>query len=137
MLTLIALLPIGLRSERTSFKESAAINLIHAVATDLANTPRTNGTNNIYSYRFGLPLPSNYTVTTLATNTVYVNDSERAVATATAGTFGIMCLYNPPVTTGITAPLGVEVQVYWPANATPANAQGSVESYLTFPQNLP
>jgi uncharacterized protein (TIGR02598 family) len=143
MLTLVALLPLGLKSEQASSNETSAINLMHAIVTDLSNTPTTNAagtTTNLTSYRYGIPLPSTYTVTTVKTNSFYVTDNQQTNSAAGQSTFYVACIYYPAitnVTTAPTAPLGINVQVFWPAAGGSTNYQGSVESYVTFPQNLP
>ena len=137
-LVLVALLPIGIKSEQTSSSESSAVNLMHSLVTDLATTPLTNAgsTNNTYSIRFGLtPLPGNLPSSATPTVTTnYVTDDQQ-VTSATAAKYRVIINCYPANTNSGTyyTPPAALIQIFWPANAPTNSFQGSYESYATFP----
>jgi uncharacterized protein (TIGR02598 family) len=143
LLSILALLPLGLQANRVSSQATRTECLLTALEADLRNThPLANSGNSQY---FGLPLP--YTdpsgrvvlSTNLSTNTVYsiaLNDSEQTLAEWTADPspykpltfipmFQVSVIYTrapgiPPAgasTPGPNAPVEARLIASWPYNS--------------------
>ncbi|XHR27405.1 MAG: hypothetical protein ACFUZC_15840 [Chthoniobacteraceae bacterium] len=126
ILSMVALLPVGLENEQTSSDEMLALNGMRTLAADLANT----GTSATESVRFHTPLPN---AITSATNVeLYLDDSEKAVPPPGKALFHVNLSYFP-ATTSPKSPAAVLIQVKWPAYAP--NPKSFVESYITFPKS--
>lgn len=133
-LTLLALVPIGLNSEKTTVNETSAVNLMNSVVTDLAATPLVNSgspTTNTSSVRFGFTLP--VTVTSPTSITAYITENQQPTNAASAQYRVVMHYYPANMGSGTYAPPAVLIQISWPAEAASTNAQGVYESYATFP----
>ena len=131
LLTIVALLPLGLTSESNSNHETAAVDLMHGLVSDLALTPLANTS----SIRFGItPLPGN-AINSTPPSTNYVTSDLQITNVASAATYRVVLHYYPANTsTGQLTPPGALIQIFWPA-VSQNSFQGSYESYTTFPTN--
>jgi len=150
LLSILALLPLGLKSNRVSSEEVRATCILTALEADLRNThPLENSGKSKY---FGLVLP--YTIDasghvtlnrTLSTNTLSADtsvglDENEQPATA-ALRLQVTVLYTRVPPAGSHGPIEARFIVSWPwrnttdpiALTAPGNTGGFVESYVTFP----
>lgn len=157
--TVLALLPLGVRSNQISAEESRAICILSTLEADLRNThplaqtPGNGGTAG-RSALFGLLLPYKWDPVTGAYSynnvtealaegitTVGLDEGEQVVDLSRRPPFQVSVFY-----TGIPAPGSLEAMqarliVSWPGTAeNPAGSltdlskvRGFVESYITFP----
>jgi len=127
ILSMVALLPVGLENDQASSDEMLALNGIRSIAADLATT----GTAATDSLRYSLALPN---AVTSATNVeLFLNDSETAVTLASGKALFRVNLSYYPAATSPQSPAAVLIQVKWPAYA--AKPKSFVESYITFPKS--
>jgi len=136
-LILLALVPMGIKSEETTASETSAVNLMNGLVSDFATTPLTvtsggSVTTNTASGRMGIgPLPGSVTTAVCTTN--YLTETQQ-VTNATSAQFRVIINYVPANTTsGAYSPPAALIQISWPAQASSANSQGLYESYVTFP----
>jgi type II secretory pathway pseudopilin PulG len=158
LLTMVALLPIGMKVNQVSVEETRAANLLTALEADLRNThPSLNGGK---SKLFGLPLPyttSSGTVvlnsaltdnaTTLpSTDTTGVNEDESlaAISANPRPRYQVSVIYiktSGDLPVGSLAPYEARLIVNWPSVNTTSvsnltsntNVSGFVEAYVSFP----
>lgn len=131
LLVLLAMFPVGLKSNQVSVRESVAVNLLTAVVSDLQvsatnalSAPATNA-----SPLFAIsPLP--FAATNGQTAGVYYLSDQGAATNSTSAAYRLEVSYVPAAATASTA--GVNLRISWPAQATTVNAQGRVETYYTF-----
>ena len=158
LVTLMALIPIGMTTNRVSADELHASHLLSVLAVDLRNTdPRLNGGKSLL---FGLQLPYKVAAGQTALNAVTITDDSSLPAPAT-GTVGLDGFENPaalgtkpapayqatvlyisaPGTTS-HAPIQARLIVNWPALPTGApvssltdttKVKGYVETYVAYP----
>jgi len=145
LVTILGLLAVGINSSRASTAQTSATNILTAVASDLEaypnvtpsyNPPTTKGTINsvhsaIVSPLYGIQLPAGGAAA-VKNYTIYLAENGQTNSTPTG------CIYqlnititasntnNPPIHQETFARL----LITWPATATPAKAQGSVESVV-------
>jgi uncharacterized protein (TIGR02598 family) len=149
LVTIFALLPIGLISNRTALAQTVAANLTSSIVSDL-NCTQPLATGTATTPRFGFPVPA-------AGSTVNINTPYTIYLTANGSATGTVGA--PPVTGGTGAsiyratlgfapPAGgqrtataVRILITWPALADskpgtwPQNYAGSYESDTTLNRN--
>lgn len=154
LLSIVALLPIGVRTNQISTEETRASFILTAVEADLRNThPSLNGGK---SRCYGLMLP--YTLNaagrltlnrlvplnTLSTDTTIglgENEMPLALTTVPRPRYQVSVIYTQVPAAGGLAPIEARLIVNWPAVNTTAvaklssltNVNGYVEAYVTFP----
>ena len=119
LVTMLGLIPSGMKAVNATTEQTAATAIISEVMTDLRDTPLGSNTSPILA----IQLPTNGS--TNATN-FYVNESCTLYPTNTSldARYGVtLSLSNSSVF--ITT---ARVQVWWPSVAAPSNAVGSVEA---------
>jgi len=154
LLSILALLPMGLKSNRASTEEVRATCILTALEADLRNTHPLE--NNGKSKYFGLALP--YTIDasgrvtlnhTLSTNTlsadtsVGLDENEQPAGVPLPPTLPLQVsvLYTRVPANGSQGPIEARFIVSWPwrnttdpvALTAPGNTGGFVESYVSFP----
>jgi uncharacterized protein (TIGR02598 family) len=149
LLTLLALIPLGVKSNQISAEETRAAFILTLLETDLRNTHPLLDVG--WSAQFGLPLP--YQVdgdgnlllnASLLDRTLYstgVDESERPASLAAGRQrYQVSVIYTLPAT-GSVEPVRARLVVSWPSlNTTqasdltdPAQTSGFVEAFATFP----
>lgn len=124
MLALVGLFAVGSRTNSAAGEQTAATDLIAAVAADLRATPSTNST----SSQFAIAIP---------TNTTLYFDSKGQASTS----IGISSRYQVVVTFlsnggGSKTATFVNLRATWPAVASSNLATtGAVESFLALDRN--
>jgi type II secretory pathway pseudopilin PulG len=156
LLSVMALLPVGIQTNHISTEETRATSLLTVLEADLRNSGY-NASNNGTSYIFKFPTPYLYasaTATTPAFNTAVLNgilgagqttgltEAEALVPAATGVRYQVSVIYTKVPTAPSLSPVEARLIINWPcqaATATPANlvnlatGGGYVESYVTFP----
>ena len=127
IVSLVALLPIGLQSSRTSVEESAALNILSTFVADRRATPLATASA---LYR----LPALATNMTATTNTFYIADGTHAVVEPAKARYRIVCAFAPPAA-GTCAPFLGYFRATWPAQSPSTNSPDYVELVVTFPQS--
>ncbi len=154
LLSTLALLPMGIKTNRISAEETRATCILTSVEADLRNThPLANNGNSKY---FGLALPyttnssgqiilnTNLSTNTVSsTNSVGLDENENAsnVATKPPLPYQVTILYTQVPAPGSLSPIEARLIVGWPCRATTdpvaltslTNISGFVESYVSFP----
>jgi uncharacterized protein (TIGR02598 family) len=147
--SIVALLPLGVRSTRETAQEARAIDYLTLIEADLRNTRTTDG----LSPRFKLPLP--YTLDAQGRaklNSALTAHTIHAIGIRQDGTVsapGAQCEHrftlvytSIPATAGSMAPLRARLISTWPCLGqeaslddltNPKRVSGFLESHLTFP----
>lgn len=147
LVSIVALLPMGLKSNRISAEESRAVNLLTAVEADLRGSV-ANGSSQIYQlptpYKTNATPPVVFHAPTVGTaHTRGVQDDEIPAAAAAGLRYQVSVIYTKVPAAGSLLPMEARLVVNWPclspADSTPVNLTGSpkvagfIESYVTFP----
>jgi uncharacterized protein (TIGR02598 family) len=125
LVAMLGLLPTGMKSVKASVEQTQATSLLGSIVTDL----RSCSQGSITSPILGISLPVSIVSTgsnssTTVSNRFYLNDLGNKVA---SNNFGAR--YGVNVTLSNTAFNTVGcIQIWWPAQALPINAQGMVET---------
>jgi uncharacterized protein (TIGR02598 family) len=119
LIAVFGLLPVGVQTNRNATSQTAATNIIAAVAADLRATPTTSTTSSQFGITFG------------ANTTLYFDSAGEA-----STSLGLNSRYRLSITwSGSSGLRYADVKVTWPAPATPANASGSAELFAAFDRN--
>ena len=119
LMALLALLPVGVQTNRNATSQTAATNVIAAVVADLRAVPIFNTSSTEFGITFG-------------TNTTLYFDGTGQFRSS----LGPNSRYQLNVTWyGTTGLRYADLKVPWPAAATAANANGSVETLAAFDRN--
>ena len=116
-LAIFGLLPVGEQTNRNATSQTAAINLLDAVIADLRATPNALSTSVQYNLTFA------------AAKTLYFDDVGRFADSPTATSRYQVNITYPPTSGRSKAATYVTLRITWPAQATPANASGSVTMF--------
>ena len=119
LIAVFGLMPVGMQTNRNATSRTAATSIMTAVMGDLRATPKANAT----STQFGITFGTNATL--------YFDGSGRFTTS-----LGTNSRYQLNVTwSGSSGLRYADVNVTWPAAATPANATGSKEMFVAFDRN--
>lgn len=125
LVALIGLLPAGINNNRSSNEETAAVNLLTAVVSDLRSTAKTAAA----SPRFGISTTSSTTLFFAEDGTPGSADQSRFRVQTT--------LTAPSANQDQTATVG-HILVSWPAaQSDPDKAAGFVEAFIGINRSLP
>ncbi len=132
LLTLIALVPVGLTDNRTSHDRMIAADLCTSLESDMRSTASTGTASPINNIKF--PTAS-ATETVSATNILYdtyVASSPVATFSGTKSAVSQYCftiiLTSAATNTYPRSPVIANIQATWPAGANPSAAAGTVNS---------
>ena len=139
LLSIMALFPATLATNRITIQQTANTNLVAAIAADLRATPITSAS----SPRYGIAIPP----TGSATHTIFLQDDETAGAQDADAVPSQSPKYRATIT--FTAPsnssqktaTGVRILLTWPALAdpvattTPSKYTGAYEVYTALNRN--
>ncbi len=122
MIAVFGLLPVGVQTNRNATSQTAATNIIAAVAADLRATPKTSATSSQFGITFGTNPPP-----------LYFDAAGQFTTSLSANSrYQLNITWNPSAPTGSRY---ADLKVTWPAAATPANASGSTEMFAAFDRN--
>jgi uncharacterized protein (TIGR02598 family) len=117
LLAVFGLLPVGEQTSRNATSQTAAINILGNVVADLRATPNALMTSAQYNLTFGTP------------QILYFDGLGRVAALPSSTSRYQLNVSYPPGSPSTKAPTYVTLTVTWPAQAAPANAQGSVSMF--------
>jgi uncharacterized protein (TIGR02598 family) len=120
LLTLFAIIPVGLKANQNSISETAATSIISAVIADMRATPKTSATSTQFAITFG------------SSNILYFGSDGIASAAPTATSRYRVTVTFPPGPVGAKAATFSDIQVIWPATAPLTKAQGACETFAAF-----
>ncbi len=146
LVSLMALLPLGIKVNKTSAEETRAVNILTSLEADLRNARSPNSL-------FGFPLPYvtdaagttfNPALTTNTTNTLATNATKGLQEDETPGAiassrYQASVIYTTIPPAGSLLPVEARLIVNWPAstNTLPqdlvSKSQGYVETFVSFP----
>lgn len=137
--TIFALLPIGMNSNKTSSEQTVATNMLTSISADLRTTTNpANSASAQLSPIFGISVPPSVTsspATVQAPSPIYISaDGTKATTPATIATARYQLNVWTTPGLGKRATL-VRLLLTWPANASVANAAGSVETVIALDRN--
>jgi len=118
--SVLGLLPVALQTNKVSFEESRALNIIHEVVADVSALA-TNALSPIHD------LPS--LSSTNAIPDFFLDEGHRKVQQAEAR-YRVSVRYDQPAS-GSGQPVGINLRVSWPAVAPTATPLNRVETYLS------
>jgi type II secretory pathway pseudopilin PulG len=138
LITVFALVPVAVQTNRNATSQTAANNIIASVIADMRGTPR----GVTPSAQFAINLPANAASPAdpppcSGTQTLYFNGEGQAATVIEANSryrLIVTFVRNP---TGATAPTYARLKVSWPAAVDPCTItpSGSVETFAAFDRN--
>lgn len=152
LIVILALLPIGVKNNRTSVEETRGAGILTALESDLRNTHPAQKSGR--SLIFGLPLPysldvggrlvPNAGLTAGELLTVSLGDSEMPAANGERARYQAHVIYTRPpsgMPSGSLSPIEARLVVNWPPLASPsrenitdlAKVAGFIETRVAYP----
>jgi uncharacterized protein (TIGR02598 family) len=132
LVALFGLMPVGIQTNRSAACQTAATNIAAAVIADLRGTSIANATSSQFCVSFGTPA-------TLYFDSAGRCSSDLAGSTSPCGSTWAPVLstrYQLNITwTGSSSLRYADLKITWPAAATTANANGSLEMFAAFDRN--
>jgi uncharacterized protein (TIGR02598 family) len=133
LLSIFALLPIGLHTSYTASEQIASNDILVSVIADLrATAPAFPGGNSAVSAQFGINIPGDSGSGSAVT--LYF-DSEGRVLPSPDGSHYRLAVTFPPSSGGPRTATFADLRMTWPAFADPANALGSAETFIALDRN--
>jgi uncharacterized protein (TIGR02598 family) len=132
LIAVFGLLPTGVTSNKATIEQTAAVNLLSAICADLRATPATSAA----SSQFAIAIPAAGETPTPVGGPVVKFFNERGMTVATSAS--ARCLLNiwiTPPAAGSKQATTARLLLTWPAQATIANALGSVETVVALDRN--
>jgi type II secretory pathway pseudopilin PulG len=123
VLTMVALLPVGIASTKDSLDESVALNILSEIISDRKATPLTLPSK---TYEISALTPGMSPIT----NTFGIQDNNQATPSMSSARYRVDCSFTPSAI-GTLGPYLGYFRVSWPANS--ATIGGCVEGVVTFP----
>ena len=132
LLTLIALVPVGLTDNRASRDRMIAADLCTSLESDLCLTASTGTASAINGIKFPVPSASAPVSASTTLYDVYVASSPTATFSTTKSSASQYC-FTIVLTSAATnsyprSPVIANIQVTWPAGANPSTAAGTVNT---------
>ena len=132
LLTLIALVPVGLTDNRTSHDRMIVADLCTSLESDLRSTVSTGTVSPINNVKFPTPSATASVSATTVLYDVYVAGSPTVTFSTTKSSTSQYCftivLTSAPTNTYPRSPVVANIQATWPAGASPAAAAGAVST---------
>jgi len=133
LIAVFGLLPAGLNSNKTSIEQTAATNLLTAIATDLRAAPNPPpGATAQSSAQFGIQIPAGSGSVT--SGTIYVAEDWEVTHSSSGARYMVSLLITPPGSGSKQATV-VHLRLTWPAAAPVTDAAGSVEGVVALNRN--
>jgi len=121
LVSLMALVPIGMKTNFDSLEESQAVNLVRAVIADRRLSPAKDK-----STRFNLPELASLSEKT--SGTVWLKEDTSPLSSATDARYRLEYVLYPPASQG--QPILAFLRVQWPASApSPTNYYETVATF--------
>ena len=128
LVAIFGLLPIGMKTSEAAVEQTDASRIAAAVAADLRSTPP--GQTVTRQYAISIPAAG-----AQATSVPLYFDADAASSsTVRANSLYLLTLTFPKTAGGRLATLA-DLKVTWPAQATVANASGSIETLVALDRN--
>ena len=120
LVTILGLVPIGLRTNQNASSQTVAANILSAVIADMRATPRAGTTSNQFGITFGSP------------KSLYFESEAKFATSLNTNSRYQVTINFPTNTAGSTAAIFADLKASWPATATQSNANGAVEMFAAF-----
>jgi uncharacterized protein (TIGR02598 family) len=134
LVTIFALLPVGLQTNQNATEQVASADIMGSVIADLRATPVTIPRGNAtVSSLFAISIPAN-PVTAATTSTLYFDTAGTVSVSPNANSrFRLTITFQPNV--GSRSATLVDLKMTWPAAASLTNAAGTNEMFAGLNRN--
>jgi uncharacterized protein (TIGR02598 family) len=131
LIAIFGLLPIGIQANRNATEQTHSLAVLSAVSADLRATPGTGGGT---SQQFKITIPSDPS-TASGDLTLYFDEHGGFATSLQAVSMYRLVVTFVPNNAGSRGATLVDLRLTWPAAATPANANGSSETFVALDRN--
>lgn len=135
LLTIFALLPVGVRTTQVAIEQTASTDILSAVVADLRATPVTTPRGSAAtSPRFGIAIPPNPVAVNTTTTLYFTSEGRFSTTLASDSRYRVSVTFSPNGAEARTATFA-HVNATWPAPAVPTNAEGTAEMFVALDRN--
>ena len=134
LMTIFALLPVGLHTNQNATQQVASADIMGAVTTDLRATPVTTprgGTAT--SPQFAIAIPANPVAATSSSTLFFNTEGRFSTSSNSNSRYRLIITFLP--NTGSRSATLIDLKMTWPAASSVANAAGSSEMFLGLDRN--
>lgn len=140
LIAVFGLLPIGIKSNRTSTSETTAAGILVNVDLDLRATPPTTPIRggSTTSLEYQIPIPANPVTGSISNPPLYFNqEGQVSTSSLSQSRYRLTLTYlaNNTGSSGARTATRAHIRITWPAAADPSIAEGSLESFASFDRN--
>jgi uncharacterized protein (TIGR02598 family) len=138
LMALFGLLSVGLRSNRATIEQASATSILSAAVADLYATPQTVPSGGATkSLQYNITIPANPVMSSGTQSPIFfpANGQLSTNATAANSAYRLTVTSLAPTGGGTRTATFLDLQVTWPAAANPANASGTVETFVSLNRN--
>jgi uncharacterized protein (TIGR02598 family) len=134
LLTIFALLPVGLHTSRAANEQVASLDIIGSVIADLRAAPVTTPPGApTTSPKFAISVPSNPVVAAITTTLFFETEGKVSTTLAPQSRYQLTITFLP--NTGARSATLVDLKMTWPAAAAVTNPAGSSEMFVALNRN--
>jgi hypothetical protein len=135
LLAIFALLPVGVKTTQTAIEQTAATDLLSAIAADLRATPVTTPRGGATaSPRFAIGIPANPVSASATTALFFRSGGQFSNRIEPESRYRLTITFLPNGLGARTATF-VGLKMTWPAAAAVSNAAGAAELFLALDRN--
>ena len=139
LITVFALLPTGVNSNKASLEQTAATSVLRAITADLRATPNPLPYQAQTSAQFGISIPAaGEPPAPVPPLPIYIGENEQSgtsLASVTNPRYLLSVWMTPPTAAGSRQATLARLLLTWPSAATTTNALGSVETVIALDRN--
>lgn len=136
LLAVFGLLATGIQVNHTAVEQTAANDILTAVAADLRATPKTSPPGGASaSPQFAIPIPANPVTAPTVTTLYFDAQGQFSTSVGPMSRYRLIATFLPNGTGARTASF-VDLRMTWPAAADPANVNtGAAETFVALDRN--
>ena len=135
LLTIFALLPVGVRTNQIAIEQTASTDILSAVAADLRATPVTTPRGRAaVSPLFAIGIPANPVAASTSTTLFFTAQGQSSVSLQTDSRYRVTITLLPNGAGARTATF-VDLKATWPAAASIPDARGAAEMFIALDRN--
>jgi uncharacterized protein (TIGR02598 family) len=134
LISILGLVPVGLKSNQAAIEQTVANGILSAVVADLRTTPPSSPPSNAISNAFQIQIPSNPVTAATETELYFTGEGKSSLSPTPDSRYLLTVTFLPNGSTASAVTL-VNLQMSWPAAAVVADAAGSVKMFVALDRN--
>lgn len=131
LIGIFALLPVGLQINHNAIEQTNSVQMLSTVVADLRATPGKGGAT---SQQFQIDIPSDPSAASGSFTIFFDEHGQFATSLQSSSRYRLVVKFLPN-SAGAHGATFADLKLTWPAAADPANATGSIETFMALSRN--